>query len=237
MFVDTTGHKRTADLADDIECQWFTGVDIGLPTRVLDLVDPGDWVIDLGANIGVVTGQLASRIGASGRVWAIEPVPRNIERLHELQDQNDLGMIRIFELAIGAADGDVTLGLPPPGSSGWASATASWINAGQLTVSGRSLDSLIRETGEHQRLALIKIDVEGYEPHVLAGALDTLARLKPMLYVEFNDPILRDAGTSSIELLDRFAEVGYGVAADFVRASRRLDRNVVDLLLLPAGHS
>lgn len=232
-FVDTNGHARTADLGDDIECQWFTGVDLGLPPHVLARIGPGDWAIDIGANIGVVTGQLAVRTGHSGSVWAIEPVPRNSERLRELRDRNGLQQIRTFDLAVGAEDGELVLRLPPSGGSGWASATASWLTAGRMTVPVRSLDSLIGEYGVRDRLALVKIDVEGYEAHVLSGALETLDRLKPMLYVEFNDQILRDAGSSSGELLGQFYDAGYTVAAECARLSQRLDLRVVDLLLTP----
>jgi FkbM family methyltransferase len=50
-------------------------------------------------------------------------------------------------------------------------------------------DSLFAEHGSEGRPVLIKIDVEGYESQVLAGATETLARFRPLLYVEFNDEI------------------------------------------------
>jgi FkbM family methyltransferase len=205
-----------------------------LPSDVLGRVGPGDWVIDIGANIGVVTGQLATRVGASGHVWAIEPVPGNSERLRDLRERNGLEMIRTFDVALGAADGTVTLRLPPQGGSAWASVTASWINAGKMTVPVRSLDSLIAEHGSPGKLALIKIDVEGYESQVLAGATETLARFRPFLEVEFNDEILRDAGSSSEELLSRFRAAGYRAVDQARSTAARLHMRVVDLLLEPA---
>ena len=233
-FVDTTGHSRTADLRDVLECQWFAGVHVGLPGDVLAMVGPGDWAIDIGANVGVVTGQLAARVGASGHVWAIEPVPRNSACLKALCESNDLKMIRTFEMALGAENGTVSLRLPPPGNSAVASVTASWINADKITVPVRSLDSLVAEHGIEGRLSLIKIDVEGYESQVLAGATETLARFRPLLYVEFNDEILRDAGSSSMELLGRFQASGYRAVDAVGSTAARLDMRVVDLLLRPA---
>jgi len=143
-------------------------------------------------------------------------------------------MIRTFEMALGAENGTVSLRLPPPGNSAVASVTASWINADKITVPVRSLDSLVAEHGIEGRLSLIKIDVEGYESQVLAGATDTLARFRPLLYVEFNDEILRDAGSSSMELLGRFQASGYRAVDAVGSTAARLDMRVVDLLLRPA---
>jgi FkbM family methyltransferase len=233
-YVDGMGHARMADLRDAMECQWFAGVHLGLPSDALGRVGPGDWAIDIGANIGVVTGQLAARVGDSGHVWAIEPVPRNIECLRDLRERNGLKMVRTFGVALGAVDGTVTLRLPPPGHSGWASVTASWIDADEITVPVRSLDSLVAEHGSEGRLALIKIDVEGYESEVLAGATETLRRFGPLLYVEFNDVILQDAGSSSVELLGRFRDAGYRPVDRAGSTAARLRMRVVDLLLEPA---
>jgi Methyltransferase FkbM domain len=99
----------------------------------------------------------------------------------------------------------------------------------------QSLDSLVAEHGSEGRLVLIKIDVEGYESQVLAGATETLARFRPLLYVEFNDQILRDAGSSSIELLGRFLDSGYRVVDGAGPAAARLHMRVVDPLLEPVN--
>jgi len=143
-------------------------------------------------------------------------------------------MIRTFGVALGPGDGTVDLRLPPPGNSAVASVTASWINADKITVPVRSLDSLVAEHGSEGRLSLIKIDVEGYESQVLAGATETLARFRPPLYVEFNDEILRDAGSSSMELLGRFQDAGYRAVDGVGSTAARLHMRVVDLLLEPA---
>jgi len=216
-----------------MECQWFAGVRVGLPEDVMEMVGPGDWAIDIGANIGVVTGQLAARVGASGHVWAIEPVPQNSERLKALRERNNLQMIRTFDVAMGPSDGSVVLRLPTPGNSAVASVTASWIDGDKITVPVRSLDSLVAEHGSEGRLTLIKIDVEGYESQVLAGAVETLARFRPWLYVEFNDEILRDAGSSSAELLTQFQNAGYRAVDGVGSTTARLHMRVVNLLLKP----
>lgn len=224
-YVDATGHRRLADLRDHMERNWFAGLRIGLPPDILAKAEPGSWTIDVGANIGVVSGQLASRTNAP--VWALEPLPRNVARLVALANDNHLP-IEVIPVAAGAVDGEATLRLWGAGGSGWASITASWVNAATMTVPLRSIDSLVAERGAPGRLSLIKIDVEGFEAQVLAGARETLAAHRPRLYVEFNDEILRDAGSSSQELLERCAAMGYRPAS-----VPELTGRVTDLLLEP----
>jgi FkbM family methyltransferase len=201
-------------------------VPIGLPDDVIARIPPLSLAIDIGANVGAVTGQLAGRVTTAGRVWAIEPVPRNVARLTALAGQNHLP-IDVLSVAAGTADGSVELRLAD--QSGWASVTTSWIDAGRLTVPVRSLDSLIAERQPRWPLSFIKIDVQAYEPEVLAGARETLAYWRPLLYVEFADPDLRDRGSSSRELLALFAAEGYRPDADY--RDRPLDGVVTDLLL------
>jgi FkbM family methyltransferase len=236
-FRDLSGHRRLADLRDDIESKWFTGVQLGIPESVLRHVTSGDWVIDVGANVGIVSGQLANQTGPSGHVWACEPIPANAERIRGLVNTNRLSQIRTFDVAIGAEDGELLLRLPGPGGSGWASVTASWIDSDEIRVSARSLDSVIEQSGPPaRRLSLIKIDVEGYESQVIAGSVRTLAQYHPLLYVEFNDPILRDAGSSSLALLKQLQDAGYD-DIDGHRPAAAFDGQVLNLLLAHADQS
>jgi FkbM family methyltransferase len=231
-FVDASGHRRAADLRDHMERQWFAGVKLGMPEDVLKNVLPGDWAIDIGANIGITAGQLAARVGASGHVWAIEPLPRNVSCLRDFRERNDLSMIRILDLAAGAADGTIGISYGP-GFGGWASVVASTTGGG-TRVPVRTLDGLVSEMGNDGRLSLIKIDVEGYELQVLQGATETLARFQPLLYVEFNDQLQRAQGSSSVELLRHFREAGYRPSDRVDSSPARLNMKVVDLLLEPS---
>jgi hypothetical protein len=69
---------------------------------------------------------------------------------------------------------------------------------------------------------------------VLAGATETLARYRPKPHVEFNDEILRDAGSSSMELLSRSQNAGYRAVDPVASRPEALHMRVVDLLLEPA---
>jgi hypothetical protein len=60
----------------------------------------------------------------------------------------------------------------------------------------------------------IKIDVEGYEPNVLVGALTTIASFSPVISFEFNQKRSPDIGMSSFDILDKLGYVYYNAWQD-----------------------
>ena len=232
VYRDVDGYVRTADLRDHMESLVFVGRH-RLPKPVVGAVRPGDWAIDVGANVGSVTGQLCRAVGDAGLVWAFEPVPRNVDRLRRLADTNRLTQLEVFPCALSSQGGTATIRLAGEGSSGHASFTASWIRSGSLEVATGRLDDLTDGIDDHRPLRLVKVDVEGFERQVLEGAEVTLRRFRPLVYCEFNDIILGDAGSSSAELLQAFADLGYSVSPAWRAKSARLAGRNVDLLLTP----
>ncbi len=232
-YTDQWGYKRIALLTDRMEAYGFTGVTV-LPPTVTRRVRPGAWVIDAGANVGRVTAHLCHLVGSRGRVWAIEPLPHNAARLRQLKDRNALDSLTIYEGGLSATAGRATLLLPEGGDSAFASFAKTRGMTGALEVTTWPLDDLVyatdegrRATGDGQMVAFIKLDVEGYEPEALLGAERTLREMKPLVYCELNDILLRDAGSSSNDLLRRFDALGYSPA----QALPPLDGGVVDVLL------
>lgn len=207
-YTDLTGLRRRADISDVIDGRWFMGVNVGLPGWVLNYVQPGQVVLDVGANIGVVAGQLCQRVGRTGRVVAVEPLPANIDRLQELAALNDLPQLLVCPFAMSSSSDGAKLRIQTADeSSAWASFTASWIDGGVIDVETRTLDDVARELP--RPVSFIKIDVEGAEELVVRGGSNVLSEDRPLVYSEFNDIVLRDAGSSSADLLRVFAEFGY----------------------------
>ena len=145
----------------------------GVERLVRELLAPGDVAIDVGANVGYYTLLMARAVGPRGKVLAFEPSPVTFERLRENVEMNGLDNVELFRL--GASDHRGTVGL----------------SGGSIRNQGRS--SMVRGDAEHQvevapldeqipedlwpRVRLVKIDVEGAEPAVLAGMQAGLRRL------------------------------------------------------------
>lgn len=229
---DRSGNLQRVDTRDQMGANLLVGR-YRLPADVVARIRPGDWVIDIGANIGVITSQLCATVGAAGRVWAFEPVPANVTRLAFLKERNGLPQLEVFPVAVGAGEGSVAMGMPPPGRSGWGSVTKSWDVETRFEVPVRPLDALVASAaGIGAPLRFVKIDVEGFEPEVVEGAAGVLRDHRPMVFCEFNDVLLRDRGRSSAELLSLFGDLGYH-PADEVAAAEHMSNRVVNLLLSP----
>ncbi len=194
----------------------------------------GDWVIDVGANVGLISSVMAAAVGPEGAVWAFEPLPRNVERLRALKEANNLTQLTIFPLGLSSTASTAKLLLSPPeGGSGSGSFVSPWAKEGYIEVEVNRLDDLVEADGEDLPLRLVKIDVEGFEPEVLAGAKNTLTTKRPLILCEFHDPLLLAAGSSSEALLDQFSRYGFHPGPPFGRPPGPLDGRVVDMLLIP----
>ncbi|MGY1604090.1 FkbM family methyltransferase [Geodermatophilus sp. SYSU D00815] len=153
------------------------------------LLDPGDLVIDVGANIGEFTGAFRD-VGA--RVLAVEPQPRLARHLR--RRFRDDGDVTVVETALSDHTGEATLycttadalaTLEEDRAAGETGPGAELEWGDTITVPLRTLDELI---AEHGRPALVKIDVEGHEPGVVRG----LTAARPSVFFEVNRPGVHD---------------------------------------------
>ena len=135
---------------------------------LLHLLRRGDFFVDVGANAGSYTILACAAVGAHG--CAIEPVPETFRRLVENMRINHLdASVQCANVGIGSAPG--TLRFSSDMDTGNRALAEGEQRAGGIDVPATTLDALL--AGRSPRL--IKIDVEGYEPAVLAGAGATLA--------------------------------------------------------------
>jgi FkbM family methyltransferase len=154
---------------------YYTGVfDLVLTEVIWRLVDSGDSVIDVGANIGYITSVLAVRAGPTGRVRAFEPHPDIFERLRANISQwpmQRLAMINAIASGVSDKSGAGLLAIPSTfrENHGLASlATTSLPDVShEVPVSLTRLDDAI---APGERIRLLKVDVEGHELAVLQGA-------------------------------------------------------------------
>jgi FkbM family methyltransferase len=200
------------------------------------LLEPGMTFVDAGANEGAYTIFAARRVGERGRVLAVEPSPRERSMLEENIRLNALGNVHIAPVALGAAAGTGRLRLADAEHAGqntlggFIYAAASEIAA--LTVDILPLDELAQREGL-SRIDVMKIDVEGSEFHLLAGARECLQRFRPVLLLEASRETLALQGSSLEQLFGLLRGEDYELWA-FDPASGLPARN--DELLLAGGN-
>jgi FkbM family methyltransferase len=132
----------------------------------------GDVVVDAGANVGDTAMFAAKRVGPTGSVHAIEAHPRTFSFLREHVAMNGLSNITVYNVALGASRGEVHF-------SDLRTDDGNHVAADGICVVQRRLDDLLVQVEE---VALLKIDVEGYEKFVLQGAPRVLARTSCVLF-------------------------------------------------------
>src|SRR6266581_5024683 len=146
----------------------------------LELLESHDTVLDLGANVGFYSCLAASR---GKQVVCFEPSPRNLRFLYRNLWENEFRNTEVFPLGLAKQPGLHRL----YGFSDMASFINGWAQADtkrSVLVPVTSLDRIVATRFQGQRL-LIKLDVEGFELDVLAGAESTLGLMpKPTWLVE-----------------------------------------------------
>jgi FkbM family methyltransferase len=163
VFVSGSYEESTADL-------------------VSRLVPPGSTVVDVGANVGFYTMLFSRLVGATGRVIALEPMPLALTRLRRHLSMNRVRNVEVHAIAATADRRRASFFLGP---SEHTSISSLQPRAGsvEITVDCAPLDDLVQGA----TVELIKIDAEGAEGEVLAGATRTLDRGVRHIVAEVND--------------------------------------------------
>lgn len=167
------------------------------------LLNTGDIALDVGANQGIYCCAFGAAVGPSGRVIAVEPNPRQVQRLKSNIEANGFEHCVVIQKAISDCDGVATLGLAEGDTS--ASILAA-DKSNSITVETTSIDETVKKMNL-PRVNFIKLDVEGAELLALRGAINTLRRFSPTLSIEAADFALFDSIRSFLEPLGyKFAE-------------------------------
>jgi FkbM family methyltransferase len=165
-------------------------------------VRPGDVVLEAGANVGAYTMLFAQWVGASGRVFAFEPDPSAYAGLQDHVAMNNVAD-RVTAVAAAVADGrDACVRLAIGESSGISRIASDRQATSTQTrdVPAVSIDQFCVERDIVPRV--IKIDVEGAEMAVLAGARETIAAAGSalQLFVEMHPHLWPELGLSADSL-------------------------------------
>jgi len=147
-------------------------------------------VVDVGASYGVYAAVAAKAVGPAGLVLAFEPATEAFRILENNLELNGLGNVRPFRCALANTAGRARLAHhPDPSRNALCANGKGTANSEEVAV--ETLDGVAAREGI-QRVDVLKIDAEGSEEMVLAGAGALLARCRPLVIFEVN----RDAGAA-----------------------------------------
>jgi len=190
-------------LPDILREVYTDGVYDGFLGNKKDLV-----IVELGANIGVVTARLQPH---ARKIYAVEPSPMEFEALSANRDYNGWGNVELFQLAIAGKDGEMNL------SIGETNRTSSTLMLGEkindrlfndvsrkfsfhtvdkyeksIRVQSKRIDTFFEEN-HIERVDFMKIDVEGAENLILrhAGFRDVVDRIGA-IEIEYHFPDWED---------------------------------------------
>ena len=165
-------------------------------------ITAGSIVVDVGANIGLHTLNMARIVGNTGQVFAFEPDPSNFEILRKNVKINNYQNIILEEKAVGDKHGRVTLYQSDhPGNHRLFPQTKQ--AKGEVEVELTSLDKYFIDSNLAEKINFIKIDVEGLEFSVLNGMKNILKNNKKIkILFEFMPKNIIEVGFVPIDLLN-----------------------------------
>jgi FkbM family methyltransferase len=152
------------------------------------LIRPGDTVFDIGAHVGFYTLLASILTGPAGRVFAFEPLPRNLRYLKKHLALNRVANVTVMEAAVAEADGFADFQESDSHMEGRVAP------GGSLRVKAVSLDHLLAG-GTVSPPDFLKVDAESAEFAVLSGAGETLVQFRPViLLATHGESCQRDCG-------------------------------------------
>lgn len=184
---------------------------------MLRTIKPGDFVLDIGANIGFFTVLMAKLVGPTGRVWAFECNPAVENKLRNNLDKNQLLNVQVFNRPLWCRDEPVEFWANLDSSGGSALWDPGLCDENRLSrehpvkfnMQGVTLDSLMKT--QENAPSLIKIDIEGAEPAVMRGAQTLLERTDypTMIISELNPFGMKQMGETTESYRDFMFDRGY----------------------------
>ena len=176
-------------------------------------LQPGDHVIDVGANIGSLTLAFAQKVASdgkapSGHVFAFEPQPRIFQLLATNCVLNHATNARLFNMGCGAAPGEIEISeIGYEAEINYGALSLATLNEAANAASAPAKRNVpivkLDDVYDRDKLKMIKIDVEGMELEVLNGATRLLRDFRPVLYIE------NEFADKSPALVRKVQESGY----------------------------
>lgn len=188
----------------------------------------GDIVLDIGANIGWFTLIAARQLQNTGHIHSFEPRPETLHYLRRTTTDNKLNdIVTVWPYALSDTNAQQRLmwginTINPGGAHLEGNCHTNYGNCESALVELRRLDDLLPDVAPD----IIKIDVEGAEPLVIAGAVNAINRKKPIILSELHSRQLAVvSGVTPKQYIEQMADLGYKC---YVLRNGNLADNILD---------
>jgi FkbM family methyltransferase len=149
---------------------------------ILKLIQEGDTVLDIGANIGWVSINIAKAV-KNVKIFSFEPIPEIYSYFEKHIKMNEMTNIEAFNYGLSDIDTNIVFFYYPGVSGNSSLKNLSESEVGQkINSQVRTLDSVVSE--KNIKVDFIKCDVEGSELLVFKGGIKTIERDKPVIFTE-----------------------------------------------------
>lgn len=173
-------------------------------------------IIDVGGHGGQFT-KLFAKMYPRGKVITFEPNPYALSIITKVIRLHRLKNVSLLEVGLSDEEGVDTLYTPIKtsgsrryGLSHFQMAPDQKENHVESTAKLATFDRLAEERAL-TRIDFMKIDIEGWEVHMLKGAKQSIEKFKPVIMCEIEDESLKRAGSSAQELLRLLKSFGYKI--------------------------
>ena len=189
----------------------YRALGIGRTGRALEynyylqqLVKEGDTAIDIGANLGYYTRPLADIVGATGEVYAVEPVPVIFSVLK--RNVGGRKNVVLLNYALGSEERTVEMANDSVAAAGYFGTGRNFVSDGELSGNAiRFSAQMVRGSrlfANLKRIDFIKCDIEGYERVVIPELQPLIERHHPTVLIETD-------GETRQEIIKMFSQMGY----------------------------
>lgn len=195
------------DISDVVDWFIYFGLKDDAHDALFKMCNEDNVVFDVGTNIGSVLMNIAKKVGINGRVYGFEPDPANYKKCMTNMRLNNFKNISVLNSGLGEKKSNVFLKVDVDDNRGMNRVEKNKSeNSVQITLT--TMDDFVIENNI-KKLDLIKIDVEGYEYNVLKGAQKTITSLRPKMFIEINDDLLRLQEASAKSVIFLLNELNY----------------------------
>jgi len=164
--------------------------------------------LDVGGNIGYYPLLESNIVGEKGKVIVIEPSPQNFKHLKKNLGIQNIKNVDAYNFAAGDKNGEVNFLVykESNGSFTIPDGEETDIPGDIIKVQAKTIDTFLEELSINH-VDFVRMDVEGYESHILQGMTNTIKKLKPMFQIEVHASLLGNEATR--KFLNDFKKYGY----------------------------